>query len=108
MHKITDTYDTTPLWNAITPKASLPGPSWVFTSPELHQHLIRDRFISHSRRRVNVWKLKSTRVHQRTKALFYKRLYFAWDVPDTVYTWKPILLVSHSQGSSCSMISRFP
>lgn len=108
MHKITDTYDTAPLRNPITPKASLSGPGRVFASPELHQHFIRDRLIPRSRRRVNVGKLKNaTRVFQRVS--HYRRTFCLYgNVPDIVYTWKPNLLAYRSQESPCSEISQVP
>lgn len=104
MYKITNTYDTTPLRNAVTPKASLSRLSWVLSFPELHQHLVWDCLIPHSRRWVNVGKLRTTRFQSKGS-----RSRFAFlDVPDTVYTWKPKKFVSRSRGNPCSEISQFP
>ena len=61
MHKITNPYDTATTRNAITSKASLPRLNWVLSSPELHQDFVWDCLIPHSRRRVNVGKLRATR-----------------------------------------------
>lgn len=72
MYKITDTYDSSPLRNPITPKASLPGHSWVFASPELHQHFVRDRLVPHPRRRVNVGKLEEIAFVSSPKSLFLR------------------------------------
>jgi hypothetical protein len=103
MHKITDTDDTTPPRDAVTPEARFSRLSRVLSSPELHQHFERNRFIPHSCRRVNVWKLKTvTPVSSRSAVVFF------YDVPDTVCTWKLNLLVYRSRGSRCPEILQVP
>ena len=60
MHIISNTYDTAYSRNAVTPKARFSGACCVFPSPELHQHLVRDRLVPHSRHWVNIGELKVT------------------------------------------------
>ena len=103
MHKITDTDDTTPPRDAVTPKARFSRLSRVLSSPELHQHLERNRLIPHSCQRIDVWKLKTvTSVSRRSVVVFF------YDVPDTVCIWKPNLLVRRSRGSHCPEILQVP
>lgn len=70
MQKVTDADDSIPSGNTIRPKARLSWSSRILPSPELHQHFVWDRLISHTVYKVNIRNLPQTTFVSGPKRLF--------------------------------------